>query len=128
MKRPLLQLKHPLDPIEPHKAAATFGRMRAQGLLELIEIRATLAAAARDNRELRLRLIHAEADAHAAATNRRSRAAYAVAQALVPLLQARAPAALILHAALKAADDSLLPGEPATIAAEQAVHFLRRRK
>lgn len=116
------------DPNAPLRAAALFGRLAAQGLLDEAEIHAVLTrvrAPGRDPAGLRMRLLHAYADSAAHWQSRRRRAAWRIRAALSPLLDAWAPAAAILRVAQQAADDSLLPGEPAAIAAGAAAERLR---
>jgi hypothetical protein len=91
-------MRHPTDPPAPWRAAATLGRLLAQGLLDPAEAAAALAAALAPGADAsgwaarRAWRLAAARDGWARA---RHRALLAARQALPPLLAARAPRAVL---------------------------------
>jgi hypothetical protein len=131
-------MRHPRDPIAPHKAAALFGRLTAQGLLGAEEAAAALiASAARarnldkgsvDRRGLHIRLLHAQSDAREYWLAQRRRAAWRIRDAIAPLFAARATRADILAAAAAAdTHDALLAHERDALAQSVLRRFLKSR-
>lgn len=126
--------RHPLDPPAQHRAAATFGRLIAAGLMTRDEclphlVRAELSARHVDPAGLRARLAHTLHDAAAAHARRRSRAARAVRDAVAPLLAAWAAPATIRAAARDtnaALGAPLFAHEAEAIAAHEAARVLAR--
>ena len=118
-----------------HRAAATIGRLAAQGLLRVEEAMPHVVAAACqpgvDAPGARMRLMHTCLDTSAHWGRLRARAGWHVAQALAPLLAARCCRAEILAAAWHAgARFGLLRHETDTQAAAavgRALHQETRR-
>ena len=110
-----------------------FGRLTAQGLLGAEESAdALIASAARardvDRRGLRMRLLHAFADAREYWQAQRRRAAWCIRDAIAPLFAARATRAAILAAAAAAdTHDALLAHERDALVQSVLRRFLKAR-
>ncbi len=125
-------MRHRLDPAPAHRAAALFGRLEAQTLLDPAESdRALRDAAARavgvDRIGLRLRLFDARDGARAWWQGQRGRAAWRIRDAVARALGRRAPRAAIRSAAAQADPDAtLLPHEREDIILTELRRHLRR--
>lgn len=117
------------DPVAPHRAAPFLARLVACGLLGRAEALAALlhaaAPAAVSPCGRQARLTHALDDATHAAHLRRTQAARAARQALVPLLGLRAPRHILLAAATQAASPTLRAVEIERLTAECVARHLR---
>jgi len=124
-------MRHPLDPLAAHAAAAFLGHLAAAGLADSAEVQRVLrAAAARagrvDRSGLAARLAHAFADSRTHWARRRQLAADRIRANLAPVLQAGEAQGAVMRAAEAAADESLLPGEVRALAASFVAERLRR--
>jgi predicted component of type VI protein secretion system len=119
-------IRHPRDPIAPHRAVPFLARLVACGLLGRAEaLAALLHAAAPANVSpcgRQARLTHALDDATHA---HRTAAARGARAALAPLLEARAPRPILLAAATRAASPALRGPEIEALTIEAIARHLR---
>jgi hypothetical protein len=124
--------RHPLDPPGPYQAAPVFGLLLAQGLMGREECLGALLHAARDAQVdrsgLRSRLANCLSDHQAAWDRARLRARWQVRDAVLPVLDRRAPAAAIREAARTAGAPALRAEEADELAAELIAARLRGRR
>lgn len=131
--------RHPLDPAAQHDAAATLGRMDADGLFPPGEAASTLRvivntayanAPTADRRGLRTRLVWSARDAAVERRRQRDNAETAIRWAVRPLIQVGAGKDEIEQAAAKANADVLAWGDVVLILKAEwiAAHSRRRRR
>jgi len=115
--------RHPRDPAAQHEAAATLGRMEADGLLPPGEAAQTLRVIVQtaqrnapdvDAKGLQARLVWSARDARADRQRQRDNVHTAVRWATTTLIEQHALPELVLEAARRAAGD--LMGEPELMA------------
>ena len=106
--------RHPRDPAAQHEAAATLGRMEADGLLPPGEAAQTLRVIVQtaqrnapdvDARGLRARLVWSARDAREDRQRQRRNLHIALRWATTKLIEQHAPPDMVMQAALRAAGD-----------------------
>ena len=121
---------HRLDPVAPHKAAPFLARLVACGLLGRAEALAALLHAKAPAELLpcgrKARLTYALDDATAAAHRHRNAAARATRHAIAPLLERKAPQAVLRATALQAGRPALRVREIEDVLANSIALHLRQ--